>query len=57
MEFMILMRSPGARFSQYGNQMLYGIISISAIFKEHLILVSGIHTLDEFGSSVKKTKS
>lgn len=49
---MLLMKS-AARFSQYGNWiLLYGIISSNAIFKEHLILVSEIHTLDEFGSSV-----
>lgn len=45
------MRSPGARFSQYKTQILLYEISISAIFKEHLILVSEIYTLDESGSS------
>jgi len=44
---MLLMRSLGARFSQYENQiLLYGIISINAIFKEYLISVPEIHILD-----------
>lgn len=46
------MRSPGARFSQYENQiLLYEITGINAVrmFREHNILASEIYILDESG--------